>query len=309
MSHWDDRVAQHPIMGTLSRIRAVLEAPPTKLDEAAIENLDRVRGVTERVASLVADTEATMLVPPLLDRLDAGLSGIAGALETLTAEDSSGLVSADTLIDTFIDTIGWPLAHAAPNPAALREAADSYRGAMGSLVTSLQSEVDNAKTELAAILAEVTEVKAELAKTASEQAAVIAAAAASASASLESVAASVETERVKLAALATDQNTAYLAAESTRTSQATAAIGDTQTRAADALVDVQAKTDQALAEQVAAFAAAEQAAEARHNERICLPVVRRRCGDRGARDPSRPSDGARRDHRGNWVQRRLWNVC
>lgn len=163
MSTWSDRIAQHPVWGSLEAMGSALDKATSLegTDAATLADLARLKTVLAYVGKRLDAADPALLYPALLD-------GISGRFQTATVEvanfssngNTSHVGNATTAIDAVIPEVGRILVPTSKELAALRETAGSYRSAVQESLHGVQVAAGQSLTEVETLRAKISELSA-----------------------------------------------------------------------------------------------------------------------------------------------------
>lgn len=203
MSRLTERIATHPTLTLLDQVRQHLAALPASDDPGAMESVQRLEQVTDRVASLVAEADPALVSPQLLQVLVSPLTTMRDNLEQYAQTPEAGfLTQAEDGLDGLIAAVGWPVGYAFKKPPGIGKAVAAYRDAVQGNLGSLHQQVDQLTAQLAALQTELEQARTTVATAASEGEARLTAASTTADGTLTASITAAETRATDLAATA-----------------------------------------------------------------------------------------------------------
>lgn len=167
MSTWVDRINDHPIFKTLTKLNQSLEESKSKAEAAsieAVEALDRISNGSRFIEGLLNRVEPILIVPTWLDQINSSLTQISACVTQFgTASDIGQLNSGNAHLDTALSQISTIHVLATPTDIDnLREASATFRRACGQLSRNLEADVEQTRSASVTLKAKLDELTTEI---------------------------------------------------------------------------------------------------------------------------------------------------
>lgn len=179
MSAWKDRVKTHQLWQNLEALGPVIDQALSRedADSAAIDGLNRLKVVLAFVGRRLAGADPYLLHPGPLDSLSSVIQSATTEVQNFIANGNSGhITNANSHGDNalaYLAQLNVPVI--TTDFVALRDAADSYRGAVEKNMATLdvtiaktRKEFDSLNARLSELATEVTNEKQRLTSLASD---------------------------------------------------------------------------------------------------------------------------------------------